>query len=95
MIDIEIDKLTNSIENVLTGDCFATEVSLLTPTDMKNISKKMGWLFNWKMEFKHPGREVYKLTISGSPEMIQGLVSITENVDHVYLHLIESAPFNL
>jgi len=28
-IDIEVDKLTNSIENVITGDSFATEVLLL------------------------------------------------------------------
>jgi hypothetical protein len=27
-IDIEIDKLTNSIENVITGDSFQTDVDL-------------------------------------------------------------------
>ena len=26
--------------------------------------------------------------------MIQGLVSLTVRIDHVYMHLIESAPFN-
>jgi hypothetical protein len=35
------------------------------------------------------------LTISGNPEIIQGLISITEMADYVYMHLIESAPFNL
>jgi hypothetical protein len=35
------------------------------------------------------------LTISGNPEIIQGLISITEREDYVYMHLIESAPFNL
>jgi hypothetical protein len=35
------------------------------------------------------------LTISGNPTVIQGLISITEREDHVYMHLIESAPFNL
>ena len=42
-----------------------------------------------------PDRDVYKLTIVGNPHIIQGLVSITEREDHVYMHLIESAPFNL
>jgi len=94
-IDIEIDKLTNSIENVITGDSFPTDVSLIEIIDLKDITKKNGWLFNWKAEFKLPDRDVYKLTISGNSKVIQGLVSITERDDHVYMHLIESAPFNL
>ena len=94
-IDIEIDKLTNSIENVITGDRFQTDVSLIDKNDVKSITKNDGWLFNWKSEYKQPDRDVYKLTIKGNPDVIQGLISITEREDHVYLHLIESAPFNL
>ena len=94
-IDIEIDTLTNSIENVITGDSFPTDVSLIENVDLKDITKRNGWLFNWKTEFKLPDRDVYKLTISGNSKVIQGLVSITEREDHVYMHLIESAPFNL
>jgi len=93
-IDIEIDKLTNSIENLTTGDSFSTDVFLLEKTDFKNISKTSGWLFNWKEEFKQPDRDVYKLVISGNPNIIQGLISITERQDHVYIHIVESAPFN-
>ncbi len=94
-IDIEIDKLTNSIINVITGDNFQTVVSVLDNHDLKSVTKRNGWLFNWKSEFKLPDRDVYKLTIEGNPEVIQGLISITERKDHVYMHLIESAPFNL
>ena len=94
-IDIEIDKLTNSIENIITGDSFQTDVSLIDKDDLKSITKKKGWLFNWKSEFKQPDRDVYKLTIEGNPDVIQGLISITEREDHVYMHLIESSPFNL
>ena len=94
-IDIEIDKLTNSIENVITGDSFQTDVSLIDKVDLKSITKKNGWLFNWKSEYKKPDRDVYKLTIEGNPDVIQGLISITEREDHVYMHLIESSPFNL
>ena len=41
-LDFIIDKLTNSIENVLSGDSFTTEVSLVAASDLKTISKKMG-----------------------------------------------------
>jgi hypothetical protein len=94
-IDVEIDKLTNSIENVITGDSFQTNVSLINKDDFKSITKKNRWLFNWEGENKKPDRDVYKLTIVGNPNIIQGLISITEKEDHVYLHLIESAPFNI
>ncbi len=53
-LDFFIDKLTNSIENVTTGDSFQTIVSLLTTTDLKAISKKNDWEFDWKSEFKQP-----------------------------------------
>jgi hypothetical protein len=94
-IDIEIDKLTNSIENVITGVGFQTEISLVGSKDLKSVTKKNGWLFDWKAEFKRPDRDVYKLTISVNPEMIQGLMSISEREEHIYMHLIESAPLNL
>lgn len=94
-IEIEVDKLTNSIENVITGDSFQTDVTLIDKSDLKTITKKNGWLFNWANEFKQPDRDIFKITITGNPGIIQGLVSITEREDHVYIHLIESAPFNL
>jgi hypothetical protein len=58
-LDFVIDKLTNSIENVQTGDNFPTEISLLNLTEIKNITKKNGWNFNWKSEFKKPEREMF------------------------------------
>jgi hypothetical protein len=94
-LDFVIDKLTNSIENVLTGDNFPTEISLLNSVEIKNITKKNGWNFNWKVEFKKPERDIYKLTIVGNPKIIQGLVSLEVKKDHVYMHLIESAKFNI
>jgi len=93
-LDFLIDKLTNSIENVTTGDSFQTVVSLLTTSDLKAISTKNNWVFDWKTEFKQPEREVYKLTIAGNTSIIQGLMSIEIKSDHVYLHLVENAPFN-
>ena len=40
-LDFVVDKLTNSIENVVTGDSFTTEISLISVSDLKNITKKM------------------------------------------------------
>ena len=74
-LDFVIDKLTNSIENVNSGDSFPTEIALLSFDELKKITKKNGWNFNWKNEFKKPQSEIYKLTISNNPNIIQGLVS--------------------
>lgn len=94
-IGIEIDKLTNRIKNTISGDSLPTEVLPLSKEDLKSISKRNKWLFNWGKEFKMPDRTVFKLTILNNPTIIQGLISISDYKDHYYLHLIESAPFNL
>ena len=93
-LDFIIDKLTNSIENLLTGDSFATDISILKTSDLKTVSKKNKWLFNWKEEFVFPERDVYKLTIVNNSTIIQGLISLEIKPDHIYMHLVESAPFN-
>jgi hypothetical protein len=93
-LDFIIDKLTNSIENVITGDSFATEISILTNADLKTVSKKNGWIFSWKDEFKEPTRDVYKLTIANNSTIIQGLISLEVKEDHVHIHLVENSPFN-
>ncbi|MGN6163760.1 MAG: hypothetical protein ACTHOF_04395 [Flavisolibacter sp.] len=93
-LDFLVDKLTNSIENVQTGDVFATNITLLSSSDLKTVTKKSGWQFDWKYELKQPEREVYKLTIPNNLTVIQGLISLEIKTDHVYMHLVESAPFN-
>lgn len=92
-IDIEIDKLTNSIENTRSGEVFDTEIIRLSKLDLKLI-KKSDWLFDWKSEFKSPNNEVYRLTTVNNPTIIQGLLSIEDKEDHVFMHLIESTKFN-
>ncbi|HEV8051472.1 MAG TPA: hypothetical protein VGP47_03185 [Parachlamydiaceae bacterium] len=93
-LDFLIDKLTNSIENVVTGDSFQTVVSLASANDLKTVTKKNKWLFDWKFEHRQPEREVYKLTITGNPTVIQGLMCVEIKEDHLYMHLVENAPFN-
>jgi hypothetical protein len=93
-LDFEVDKLTNSIENVVTKDSFPTDITLITSADLKTVTKKTGWQFDWKFEIKQPERDVYKLTIVNNQSVIQGLISLEVKSDHVYMHLVESAPFN-
>lgn len=95
LLDIEVDGLTNSIQNTISGDSFDTEVSEVNKTDLKNITQANGWKFDWKAEMKESDRQVYKLTIIGNSAIIQGIMSISDYGDHFYLHLVESAPFNL
>ena len=93
MIDIEIDGLTNSIRNAISGDTFDTEIYPLTTKQLSEI-KKEDWLFDWKREIRHHDRNVYKLVIFKNEKIIQGLLSISEEKDHIYMHLIENARFN-
>ncbi len=90
-----IDKLTDSILNTISGDSFQTEVSKLTTIDLINITKKNNWKFDWKTEFNDIQKEVYKLSIVNNSKIIQGLLSITFEKDHVFMNLLESAPFNV
>ncbi|MEO6831142.1 MAG: hypothetical protein ABI378_02725 [Chitinophagaceae bacterium] len=94
-LDFEVDKLTNSIENVKSGDSFSTEISLLIKAELKELNRKNGWQFDWAAEYKIPSREIYKLAIANNPNILQGVVSLEVKSDHVYMHLIESAPFNI
>ena len=54
MIDIIIDRLTNSILNTISGDQFNTEIIQVTISE-KGISIK-DWIFNWKQEIQDVNR---------------------------------------
>ncbi len=90
-----IDRLTNSILNTISGDSFQTEVSHFTLADAKHITRKNGWNFNWKSELNDDKKEVYKLSIANNLDIIQGLLSISLEEDHIFMNLVESAPFNI
>lgn len=94
-LDFEIDELTNSIRNTVSGDSFRTEILRFTHVDLKQITKKTGWNFNWKSELDDNSKNVFKLTIIDNPNIIQGLISFTINTDHIYVDLLDNAPFNL
>ena len=92
-LDFWVDKLTNSIENTISGEVFDTAITLLTSKDIKQIKNKE-WNFDWQFELRQQERKVYKLTTVQNPNIIQGLISITDKGDHIFMDLIESATFN-
>ncbi len=91
MVNIEIDKLTNSIINAVTGDVFDTEVLVATSQDLKATKKE--WSFDWEKELKKG--KVYKLVIEGNLNVVQGLLSLIDQKDNIYVSLVENAPYNI
>lgn len=89
----KIDKLTRSIENALTGESFPTQVRPLTPTQARQLVKTE-WQFDWAKEANAPDREVLQLNTVANPHIIHGLLSLEILSDLVFMHLVESAPFN-
>jgi hypothetical protein len=93
VLDFEIDKLTNSIESVISGESFDTEiVKISDKSEFANITGRNGWRFDWKKEFDIT-KSVYKLVVAQSP-VIQGLISFSEDDGFLYMNLIETAPHN-
>lgn len=95
LLDFYVEDLTNSVRNRISRDSFPTEVTRLTKTDLKSVTKKIGWNFNWRAELSNEILEVYKLTITNNPTIIQGIISVSLESDHVFMNLLESAPFNI
>jgi hypothetical protein len=90
-ISIHIDRLTNSIVNAVTGDVFDTEVHPLTAKDKPLL--KTGWSFDWLAEMR--SYQTFKLVIVNNPAVIQGLVSLSDKGDHIFVNVVENAYFNI
>jgi hypothetical protein len=93
-LDFEIDKITESIENSETGETLDTLVLPVIKADLEEVTKKNGWLFDWKQELSEPEKQVYKLVAEQEPQTIHGMISLEKLKDHVLMHLIENAPHN-
>lgn len=93
-LNLVIDDLTNSIRQVDSGESFETEVLPVTDEDIKIATKKNGWHFTWKTEYNQDDRSVFKLIKSDEPDVIQGLLSLSDLEGYVYVNLAESAPIN-
>ncbi len=53
-LDFRIDKLTNSVVNIVTGDSFTTDVTLVSMEDLKSITKKMDGFLTGNMNYCNP-----------------------------------------
>ena len=84
-LEFEIDNLTNSIENTFTGEIFDTMIMRLTSKDSILINK-FEWQFDWNKELRDKTKEVYKLTTENNPTIIQGLLSLEDKQDHIFMH---------
>ena len=89
-LDIEIDKLTNSIENVITGESFETEFRRVTGKEIK----KKEWFFDWHKELKEKNCQVFKMTTVENKNIIQGLISLIIEDKYITANLVENAKFN-
>jgi hypothetical protein len=89
-VDIEIDKLTNSIVNVISGEVFETEFSRVTSKEIK----KKDWLFDWHKELKDKTKVIYKMTTVENTNIIQGLISYEIDNKFIFINLVENAKFN-
>ena len=89
-IDVEIDRLTNSIVNVISGDVLETEFHIVSKKEIK----KKDWLFDWHLELANKQAHVYKMTIKNNQVIIQGLISFQVDNGFVSVNLIENAKFN-
>ena len=93
-LEFEIDKLTRSIEDAVTGDVLSTDIVPLEKFDLDQITKKNGWKFNWKKEFSNSEKQVLKLVTVHQSCVLQGLVSFSVMPGHIFMSLIETAPHN-
>jgi len=94
-LGFEIDKIIESIENAETGETFDSFVLPVTKADLEEVTKKNGWLFDWKLEASKPEKQVYKLVLQQKPQTILGIVSLERRVKHIFMNLLENAPCNI
>jgi len=92
-MNIEIDKLTNSIENTLTGEVFDTVIVRLSTGDAATL-KITDWDFDWVKEIHESEKEVYCVSTVNNPGIIHGLLSLEDKDDHIFIHLIENSKLN-
>ena len=92
-ISIEIDRLTNSIVEVATGQILATVLIEVSAADDKYLDHFGS--FDWLKETKKSTSRVFKLVMTSDTTTIQGLISLSDGNDHIIVNLVENAPSNI
>lgn len=85
--------LTGSIQHSFTGESLGTCISCAETTKRPQI-RAADWLFDWHSELYRRDRQVLKIELLQEPGTVQGLVSLTDKGDHIYMHLVENVSWN-
>lgn len=91
MLDIEIDRLTESILEVSTGLSLDTIVKRIG--DENSLLLTHSWRFDWLRELR--ANPIYQLLIEQEETESQGLISLKDLGDNISVSLIENAPHNI
>ncbi|MFN8357836.1 MAG: hypothetical protein U0Y10_25475 [Spirosomataceae bacterium] len=78
------------MKTLLQENVFLTDVITVTQHEIDPTA----WQFDWQKEIRKNNTAVYKLITKGNQHIIQGLLSISDGQDHIFLNLIENAHFN-
>lgn len=68
-------------------------ITIATKEELRKLFKKDGWHFKWSKVLSTEV-QVYKICLWNEPKLIQGLIAINNQTDHLFLPLIETAPAN-
>ncbi|CAH1195797.1 hypothetical protein PAECIP111893_00759 [Paenibacillus plantiphilus] len=69
---------------------------IIAPMQISDVRyMRPGWTpgFNWRQYFRMKNVEVYKICVAGSTRL-EGAIALEHRGDHVWIHLIEKAPYN-
>lgn len=92
---IEMYYFTACVLHKDSGEAYSASIIPLQKSDIKRLGPQNGWSpFNWDRELKDRSRKVFILLVNGD-ERIHGVISYEVLEGYVYIHLIESAPWNI
>ena len=93
-INVVVDELTPCLTHRLSLENYDTHVDLFNESDLQQVCD---WQFQWDMFFRNvefQNAEVFKLLIKGQ-HRIEGLISLEPDDNFIFVHLVESAPWNV
>ena len=84
---------TETVQHSVTGEVSVTCITCAESTKRSQL-RAADWLFDWHSELCRKDRQVLKIELLQEPSVVQGLVSLTDKGDHVYMHLVENVSWN-
>lgn len=93
LLDVQFDGFARSVIDTKTRRSCATVIRPWRELLAGEFASTSQWNFNWLKETRVDNRNVHGLLLRRS-NRIEGLVSLEPASDHVFVHLLESAPHN-